>query len=155
MPFSANPAAGAKRRPSRCHDVVSDTHLLFWQLTATPRLGAKAKTAFDTVAAGDATIIVPVIVLADLYFLNEKAGQPVYFNATWRRLELSPQFVLAPMAPKDVLDFAVDVAVPEMHDRIVAGLARRLGVACLTRDEALIGSARIDTVWWAGPRVDI
>lgn len=126
---------------------VTDTHALFWYLTASPRLGAKARTAFDAATAGKATVVVPVIVLAELFFLNEKAGRPVDFDATWRLLDLSPQFVTAPLAPEDVLDFAIDAAVPEMHDRIVTGLARRLGVACLTRDEMMIASALVDTAW--------
>jgi len=35
---------------------VADTHALFWYLTASPRLGAQAKSAFDEGARGEAAI---------------------------------------------------------------------------------------------------
>ena len=36
---------------------VADTHSLIWYLTASPRLGKEAKSAFDRVAAGQARLI--------------------------------------------------------------------------------------------------
>ena len=50
-------------------------------------------------------------------------------------------------APSDVLDFDQDAAVPEMHDRIIIGVARRLGAACLSRDPLIVGSGLASIVW--------
>lgn len=35
---------------------VVDTHALFWYLTASPRLGAQARMAFDAGARGEAVL---------------------------------------------------------------------------------------------------
>ncbi len=74
---------------------VADTHALFWYLTASPRLGSAAKEAFDEGARGEALIYVPAIVLAELFFLNEKAGRPLIFSIEYERLRDSGQFAFA------------------------------------------------------------
>jgi PIN domain nuclease of toxin-antitoxin system len=126
---------------------VADTHALFWYLTASPRLSQSARLGFDEGARGEALIYVPAIVLAELYYLNQKFGQPLDFVKEYARLEESGQFVMVEFAPSDVLGFDQDVAVPEMHDRIVVGLARRLGAACITRDPLIVNSGLVSVVW--------
>lgn len=126
---------------------VADTHALFWYMTGSPRLGRSAKSAFDEGAAGVATIIVPAIVLDELYFLNEKAGHPLDFAAEFDRLGQAGQFAFASFTPDDVLDFSKDAAVNEMHDRMIVGVARRLGAVCLSRDTQIVSSASVATQW--------
>jgi predicted nucleic acid-binding protein len=126
---------------------VVDTHALFWYLTASPRLGSQAKQAFEEGVRGQAVIYIPAIVLAELYFLNEKVGRPLDFPSEYNRLRQSGQFVFVAFAPEDVLDFDVDAAVPEMHDRIVVGVARRLGAACLSLDPYIVDSGLAQVVW--------
>ncbi|MGI8884189.1 MAG: hypothetical protein ACR2IA_08090 [Pyrinomonadaceae bacterium] len=48
------------------------------------------------------------------------------------------------------MDFYVvgqDLVVPEMHDRIIVGVARRLSVPCLTCDTKIIASNLVKVVW--------
>jgi predicted nucleic acid-binding protein len=71
---------------------VADTHALFWYLTASPRLGSQAKAAFDRGAAGQATILIPAIVLAELHYVNEKAGRPLSFSQELAKLGQAGQF---------------------------------------------------------------
>lgn len=60
---------------------------------------------------------------------------------------LSAQFVFVDFRPDDVLDFDTDALVPEMHDRIIVGVARRLGATCLSRDPAIEHSGLVPTIW--------
>src|SRR5437588_10393202 len=55
---------------------VADTHALFWYLINSSALGADARLAFDEADAGQALIYIPAIVIAELYYLNEKKGRP-------------------------------------------------------------------------------
>jgi predicted nucleic acid-binding protein len=126
---------------------ATDTHTLFWYLTASPRLGARAKAAFDEGKRGEARIYIPAIVLAELYYLNEKQGRPIDFAAEVQRLQAGSQFELLPFMPEETLDFDADQAVPEMHDRIIAGVARRLGAPLLTRDPSIVSSKVVPTIW--------
>ncbi len=75
---------------------VSDTHALFWYLINSRALGANARVAFDEADAGQALIYIPAIVIAELYYLNEKKGRPVGMS---KSISSSPQMpVLAAIA---------------------------------------------------------
>lgn len=126
---------------------VADTHALFWYLTGSPRLGPEATRAFGEGANGQAIIYIPAIVLAELYFLNEKAGHPLRFAQEFQRLRQAGQFSFAPLAAEDILDFESDQVVPEMHDRIVIGVARRMRATCISRDAQITRSGLVPTVW--------
>jgi PIN domain nuclease of toxin-antitoxin system len=126
---------------------VVDTHALFWYLTASPRLSARAKDAFDEGKRGEARVCIPAIVLAELFYLNEKLGRQLDFAVELRRLRAGSQFELIPFLADDTLDFEADRAVPEMHDRMIAGVARRLHVPLITNDPQIAGSNLVTTIW--------
>lgn len=126
---------------------VADTHALLWYLTDSSSLGSVASRVFDEGAKGEALIFVPAIVLAELYFANEKLHRPLSFNDEFARLAGAGQFVLVPFQPEDVLDFDTDAAAREMHDRMIVGCARRLGAACLSCDSVITSSGLVETVW--------
>jgi PIN domain nuclease of toxin-antitoxin system len=126
---------------------VSDTHALFWYLINAPALGVNARLAFDEADAGRALIYIPAIVIAELYYLNEKKGRPLDFRTKYARLAQSKQFVLLPFYPSHTLDFDACSAVTEMHDRMIAADARRINAALLTRDAQITSSGVVATVW--------
>ncbi|MGH9832791.1 MAG: type II toxin-antitoxin system VapC family toxin [Blastocatellia bacterium] len=126
---------------------VTDTHALYWYLIASPNLSAAAKAAFDEGKQGQALIYIPAIVLAELYYLNKKLGEPINFAANFGQLQTGSQFVFVPLEASDVLDFDSHAAVPEMHDRMIAGVAKRLGLPCITRDLQIANSGLVSTIW--------
>lgn len=126
---------------------VADTHALFWYLTGSARLGTDAKAAFDEGVKGDAIIFVPAIVLAEFYFLNKKIGSPLDFTDVLNNLRSNSQFSLVSFKAIEALDFDTDKAVPEMHDRIIVGVARRKKAACLTIDSKIVSSGLVKVVW--------
>ena len=126
---------------------VTDTHVLFWYLINSSALGANARLAFDEADSGQALIYIPAIVIAELYYLNEKKGRPLDFATKYARLAQSSQFVLLPFYASDALDFDACSAVAEMHDRIIVDAARRLNVALMTRDAEVASSGIVATVW--------
>ena len=129
------------------NEYVADTHALFWYMTASPRLSAAAKAAFDEGINNQALIYIPSIVLAELYFLNVKYNYPIDFAGEYKKLETGGQFILTNFEPQDVLDFDADSAVKEMHDRIIVGVARKLNAACLTKDSNIINSGLVKIIW--------
>ena len=94
-----------------------------------------------------ALIYIPAIVLAELYFLNEKLQRPIDYAATFALLTQSSQFVLLPFEPIDTLGFDQDTSVTDIHDRIIIGVARRLKATLLTRDAQMVASGVVPTVW--------
>jgi PIN domain nuclease of toxin-antitoxin system len=126
---------------------LTDTHALFWYLINSPLLGVGANRAFDEADNGQARIYVPAIVLAELYFLNEKNQRPLDFRVKYLRLEQSRQFILLPFFPRSLLDFDSCNSVIEMHDRMIVADARRLNVPLITRDAEITASGLVQTIW--------
>lgn len=128
-------------------DYVTDTHSLLWYLSNSPKLGRKAALAFGEAENGNALIHIPAIVLAELFYLNIKLGNPVDFAVKFAELEQAPQFILTPLDPEDILDFERNSAITEMHDRIIVGLARRLGCPLLTVDKNITARGSVKVIW--------
>jgi len=126
---------------------VADTHALYWYLTAGPKLGANALAAFLEGEQGRARIHIPSVVLAELYYPNVKYGRPLDFLQEYERLTTSGQFDFVDFHAADVLRFDALAAIPEMHDRIIAGVAYDLKIPCLTRDPAIVNSGLVQTIW--------
>ena len=121
---------------------VTDTHALLWYLTGDKKLGKQAKAIFLAAEQGQTTISASVIVLAELFQANMKWGWFPDFPTLYNLIRNKPSYSFVTLEADDVLDFDRDAAVPEMHDRIIAGLARRLGAPLLTAD-SLIAKAGI------------
>jgi PIN domain nuclease of toxin-antitoxin system len=128
-------------------DYVADTHALFWYLTAQPRLGEHARAAFIAAEQGQAILYIPSIVVAELYYVNVKLGQPLNFPHEFQRLATAGQFRFVDFTATDVLQFDALSAIQEMHDRIVVGVARALGLPLLTSDRAILTSGVVQTIW--------
>lgn len=126
---------------------VVDTNVLIWHLTQPHKLSQRAKAIFQAAHSGETKLIVSAMSVAEMFYANSKWGLFTDFNKTYSELKAEPYFIFAVIEPDHVLDFAQDSAVPEMHDRIIAGLARRLGVPLLTYDP-LIEKAGIVRVEW-------
>ena len=128
-------------------DYVTDTHALYWYLTASPKLGVNAQAAFLAGEQGRALIYIPSIVLAELYYVNVKYRQPLLFAQEYERLTESGQFRFIEFRSTDVLRFDALVAIPEMHDRMIVGVAHALQLPLLTRDSEILASEIIQTIW--------
>lgn len=85
--------------------------------------------------------------MAEMYFANAKHGWFPDFAQTYHDLMSSPHFQFEAFNVEDVLRFTADAAVPEMHDRIIAGLARRLGAPLIASDPLIVQAKIVKTVW--------
>lgn len=126
---------------------VVDTNALLWYLTSHRRLGKHASEVFAAAERGETQIIISAITIAEMYYANKKQALFADFRQTYRNLKANPQYQFEPFLADHVLDFDTSLAVPEMHDRIIAGLARRIGAPLLTSDP-LITAAGIATIIW-------
>ena len=112
-----------------------------------PQLGSKALEVFRAGEVGKARIVIPSIVLAELYYLNVKVGQPISFAEEVARLKNSAQFVFVDFTVEDVLRFDQLAIIPEMHDRIIAGVALARQCPCLSRDPYIVNSGIVQAIW--------
>jgi len=127
-------------------EYVVDTHQLFWYLTDDPKLSTAVESVLDDANDALSIVHVSVVVLAELYYLDKKLRYPIDFVDTFHELNASSGFVLTALEPLELLDLDTDSAVAEMHDRLIVGLARRLGATLLTVDSNILGSKVVRTL---------
>ncbi len=128
-------------------DYVIDTHVLIWYLKRDPTLSQTALGIFRAAERGEVTLYVSAIVMMELYYSNKKWHLFADFKQTYRDVISKPYFEFVSLEVEDVLDFDRDAAVPEMHDRIITGLARRLGFPLITADGAITKAGLVPIVW--------
>ena len=126
---------------------VTDTHGLYWYLTASPKLGVNARAIFERADRGECIIFIPSLVMAELYYLIVKLRGQLDFKSEYQRLTNAEQFRFIDFRADDMLAFPRLLAIPEMHDRIIAGVAYRYGIPILTKDASIIDSGLLQTIW--------
>ena len=129
---------------------VIDTVALFRHITEYGKLGRQAQAIFAAAEQGKTQLIVSVIVLAELYDIHKKHNVFDDFRQVYTEIRSQPQFQFVIFSPDDVLDFIVNDSVVGMHDRIIAGLARKLNLPLITKDQNIIDSGIVQTIMVIG-----
>lgn len=125
---------------------VADTHALYWYLQNPERLGAGASAAFRLAELRAALVWVPAIVVAELFYLTSKLGQPLRPARLLEDLAEAAGLALSDLgAPQ--LSRLDAVNLPEMHDRLIAAEALYRQATIISKDAALSASAAVATVW--------
>ena len=126
---------------------VIDTNALIWHLTDDRRLSESARTVFLAAERGETRLVLSAVVIAELYYADRKFGLFPDFDSVFRRIQQAPHFRLVAFEPEHVLTFSQDEAVSEMHDRIIAGVARRLEAPLVTSDSRIMSAGVARVVW--------
>ena len=126
---------------------VADTHALWWFLKSPERLSAAATAVFRLAATGNATIVVPSIVVAEFYFLSVKLGQPIAPAELLARLDSVGSIEVSDLGRAQLERLELCQEIPEMHDRLIAAESLTLEAPVLTRDESLTASPQVPTIW--------
>ena len=124
---------------------IADIHALLWYLADSPRLSPAAKQAFDQAKAGQATVVVPAIVLAELIWTILKGRIAVELRQVL--VTVQKHYSITPLKPSDVLKLPVLSSVPEMHDRLIVAEALRRHANLITKDEAITESGLVSVIW--------
>jgi PIN domain nuclease of toxin-antitoxin system len=126
---------------------VVDTHALIWYLLNDKKLSQRAKTIFQAAEQNQTILVISAIVVAELYYANVKNKWFPDFAKLYADITGKPFVRFMPVDHTHIPDFMQDTAVPEMHDRIIAGVARRLGAPLMTSDPLITEAAIVKTVW--------
>ena len=127
--------------------LVADTHALWWYFRSPERLSAAASVVFQLAETGNATVVVPAIVVAEFYYLSAKLGSALAPSALLEALDSVNGIELSELGRAQLERLDRFPEVPEMHDRLIAAEADVLGAPVVTRDAVLAASDRVPTVW--------
>jgi PIN domain nuclease of toxin-antitoxin system len=126
---------------------VTDTHALFWYLTKEKKLSSAALAIFEAAERGQTRIVISAIVMAELFWVNQKLKTFGDFSKLYLDIRSKPYFQLVDFAADDVLDFVTNVEIPEMHDRMIVGLAINLRAPLITVDSTITSANSVKVVW--------
>ncbi len=126
---------------------VADTHALFWHRRDASRLGPAADAVFRLAAAGGAQIMVPAIVVVELFYLGQKVGVPILPSVFLDDISHSRESVFSELGQAQLESMEEVGGVPEMHDRLIAVEALVFHAPIISNDEALRASGMVDVLW--------
>lgn len=126
---------------------VVDTNALIWYLMDDSKLGKQAGEVFSAAERGETRLVISAIVMAELYYADKKFSLFADFRTLFHRLQAAPYVRFLPFEADQVLDFDRNKAVPEMHDRIIAGISRRLNAPLIASDPKIIEAGVAKIVW--------
>lgn len=124
-----------------------DTHVLFWHMIGTGPLSPKAQQILNDASLGKCQLIVSLIVLAELFFLLKKQGQEGLFDGIINQLLASAAFRIEGLELADLRQLPHYPEIPEMHDRLIAIQAKRLGATLVTKDAKIQASPQVQWIW--------
>ena len=126
---------------------VTDTYVLFWYRQEPSQLSPAADAVFRLAYVGGARILVPAIVIAELYYLTRKIGAVQSPSNLLAGINNSREFVFLELGQADLESLEKVNDVPEMHDRLICAAALAQDAAIITKDETLRNSAAVQTIW--------
>jgi PIN domain nuclease of toxin-antitoxin system len=126
---------------------VADTHALIFYLSEPARLGSRARKAFAEAVRGEAEIVLPVIIFAELIFAVERGRVKLDVASVVRQVKDTSFFQVAPLTLEHLLAIRTMTAIVELHDRIIAAEALARQGTLITRDANVRKSGIVPTVW--------
>ena len=126
---------------------VADTHALIFDLSEPARLGSHARKTFAEAVRGEAEIVLPVIIFAELIFAVERGRVKLDVASVVRQVKDTSFFQVAPLTLEHLLAIRTMTAIGELHDRIIAAEALAQQAGLITRDANVRKSGIVPTVW--------
>lgn len=126
---------------------VADTHSLAWYLLDSSRLGPDADAAFRQVEQGQARLLIPAIVIAELIFIVERGKLKADIDELLRRIEASVNFEILALGAEQLRCLKAQRTIPAMHDRFIVCEALLLGAKLITRDEEIRRAGIVPVMW--------
>ena len=126
---------------------IADTHALFWYRTNPAKLSPAADAVFRLADAGGARIVVPAIVIAELFYLTRKTGQGISTADMLADIGASREFVFSELGRAQLEAMEQVEGVFEMHDRLIAAESLLRNAPLITKDEVLRGNSMVEIIW--------
>jgi PIN domain nuclease of toxin-antitoxin system len=126
---------------------LMDTHALHWRRVGSARLSPAAAQVFADGIAGKALLLVPHVVIAELFFLLQKHHQVPLFAPMLHDYRTFPYNRIEPLDLSDLASLETIPEISEMHDRLLAFASKRLGAVIVTCDPVIQASQQVRWLW--------
>ena len=125
---------------------VTDTMALVLRLEKR-KLSQKVKAIFESAENGNAEIIIPVMVLAEVGYLAEKGRIETNLKDVKKYYSKQESISVEPIS-EEIIEKAFEIDdIPELHDRIISGTALKKGLELITNDPMSSSSMFVKVIW--------
>lgn len=128
-------------------EYLADTVAIVRHLRGHPALGPEAAQVLRDADANKHHVYLSAITLMEVLYLSEAKRVDVRLDELISHVSSSVNYEIVPVNADVVLAAAEVDDVPELHDRIIVGTAKWLGVPILTGDEVISESRYVKTFW--------
>lgn len=128
-------------------EYLADTVAIVRHLRGHPALGPQAAQILRDADAGNHHVYLSAITLMEVLYLSEAKRVDVRLDELIEHVSSSVNYEIVPVNADVVLAAAEVDDVPELHDRIIVGTAKWLGVPILTGDGIISESRHVKTIW--------
>lgn len=111
------------------------------------KLSKKAKAIFSEAESGSTVIYIPAIVFAEILYLSERQRIQISIDDVTEYLKRFPNYKESPLNLEIIRETSRIKDIKELHDRLIAGTARFLGLPLITNDPVIEASEYVETVW--------
>lgn len=126
---------------------VADAHALAWYFTDDPRLGQEAAHIFECSTRGEYLILIPSVVLAELFHIERKKRVTLDFVKLLRRIEENSNFVVTDLDLLTIRKLPEILPLTELHDQIIVATALIYEAKVLTKNSPIRDSGLVETIW--------
>lgn len=126
---------------------VIDTHPLIWHLAGSRKLTPAARQALTRIERGEASGLIPAIVLAELTYLFEKGRIAVSLKQVLAEIDRIPSYQIVPLDREQLEEVAKLTGISEMHDRMIVAVAKLKEAKLITKDQEIKASGLVAVVW--------
>jgi PIN domain nuclease of toxin-antitoxin system len=128
-------------------DYLVDTVAIVRHLGSHPALGREAARILHEADTGLHRIFLSAITLMEVLYLFEAGRIDLPLAELVATVSPARNYEIVPVDTEVILAAADIDDVPELHDRIIVGTARHLGVSILTGDQVIAASRHVQTLW--------
>lgn len=125
---------------------VLDTHSFYWYIKDPSRLSPAAEAVFRLAEAGGATLIAPAIIVAEIYYLTLKYGNPLLPSQLLADMDKAGIY-LSELGRAQLEQIEHLGTVSDMHDRLIAADALVHKAPVVTRDPSIREAGNVSTIW--------
>ena len=126
---------------------VVDTHALIWFLTKNKKLGKNALNKLKLADENKESIIIPSIVLAEIFYICENKRMVLDFDRILDKIENSSNYLIYDLNLEVIKKLKELTKIRELHDRIIAAIALLSDSKILTKDEKIASSNYVEVIW--------
>ncbi|MCF6156682.1 MAG: PIN domain-containing protein [Candidatus Brocadia sp.] len=134
-------------RESNLPIYVTDTHSLIWYLLNSTKLSFKASRAFREIESGNARLIIPAIVIAEIVYLTKKSKLEADVNVLIQKIQESNNFEVCPLNMDVLQCLKNQKEILEMHDSLIICEAIINRAKIITNDKEITNARLADVVW--------